>query len=49
MNVDDVSLGHTTRLRWNAKEDWVWSEQVVHPPIVSKEDFDAVQDDADRR
>lgn len=43
MNVDDVSLGHTTRLRWNAKEDWVWSEQVVHPPIVSKEDFDAVQ------
>ncbi|WP_425434750.1 recombinase family protein [Nonomuraea jiangxiensis] len=43
MNVDDVGLGHTTRLRWNAKEDWVWSEKVVHPPIVSKEDFDAVQ------
>jgi hypothetical protein len=43
IDVDDVGLGHTTKLRWNSKQDWVWSETVVHPPIVSTEDFDAVQ------
>ncbi|MFD2357294.1 recombinase family protein [Nonomuraea ferruginea] len=43
IDVDDVGLGHTTKLRWNSKHEWVWSETVVHPPIVSKGDFDAVQ------
>lgn len=43
IDVDDVGLGHTTKLRWNSKQNWVWSKTVVHPPIVSTEDFDAVQ------
>ncbi|GAA3473075.1 zinc ribbon domain-containing protein [Nonomuraea roseola] len=42
MDVDDVGLGHTTKLRWNSKEERVWSDAAVHPPIVSREDFTAV-------
>jgi DNA invertase Pin-like site-specific DNA recombinase len=36
IDVDDVGLGHTTKLRWNSTEDWVWSEKVAHSPIVSR-------------
>ncbi len=44
LDVDDVGLGHTTKLRWNAEEEWVWSENAAHPPIVSREDFTAAQE-----
>lgn len=40
----DVGLGHTTKLRWNTKEQWVWSDTVAHPPIVGVEDFGAAQE-----
>lgn len=44
LDVDDVGLGHTTKLRWNTEEQWVWSDAVAHPPIVSPEDFQAAQE-----
>jgi hypothetical protein len=43
IDVEDVALGHTTKLRWNESGKWVWSEQIVHPPIIGREIFDQVQ------
>ena len=43
VDVEDVGLGHETKMRWNDKKDWVWSEQPVHDPLVSVETFEAVQ------
>jgi hypothetical protein len=39
LDVDDVALGHITKLRWNSCEGWIWSDRAVHPPIVSPEEF----------
>ena len=44
LSVDDVGLEHTTKLRWNSDEEWVWSDEVAHPPIVSTGDFTAAQE-----
>ncbi|MEV4158857.1 recombinase family protein [Nonomuraea dietziae] len=46
IDVDDVGLGHMSKLRWNAEDKWVWSDTPAHPPIVSREDFTATQRDA---
>ncbi|MEV4893541.1 recombinase family protein, partial [Nonomuraea sp. NPDC055795] len=43
IDVDDVGLGHMPKLRWNPKDKWIWSDAPAHPPIVSREDFDATQ------
>ncbi len=43
IDVDDVALGHTTKLRWNESGRWVWSEQVVHPPLIDAETFERAQ------
>lgn len=43
LDVDDVALGHTTKLRWNETGQWVWSEQIVHPPIIDRDAFNHVQ------
>ena len=29
IDVDDVALGHTTKLRWNGSDMWVWSAKIV--------------------
>ncbi|WP_205719238.1 recombinase family protein [Actinomadura geliboluensis] len=43
LDVEDVALGHTTKLRWNDRDQWVWSEQQAHEPLVSVEDFERAQ------
>ena len=43
IDVEDVALGHTTKLRWNETCKWVWSEKIVQPPIIDREIFDRVQ------
>jgi site-specific DNA recombinase len=43
IDVQDVALGHTTKLRWNDSANWVWSEKIVHPPIIDRETFGQVQ------
>jgi site-specific DNA recombinase len=40
IDVRDVALGHTTKMRWNEAGKWVYSDQVVHPPIIGAEIFD---------
>ena len=39
----DVALGHHTKLRWNDPERWIWSEQVVHEPLIDAEIFARAQ------
>ena len=35
--------GHVRRMRWNNREDWIWSPQPVHAPLVSRSDWERVQ------
>src|SRR5215467_7108112 len=30
LDVNDVALGHTTKMRWNDTGKWIWSDQPVH-------------------
>jgi DNA invertase Pin-like site-specific DNA recombinase len=43
IDVEDVALGHTTKLRWNGADKWLWSKTIVHPPIIDKDDFAEIQ------
>ncbi|GAB3712771.1 recombinase family protein [Nocardiopsis oceani] len=43
LDVRDVSLGYTTKLRWNDQDQWVVSNEIVHEPLVSDEDFAQAQ------
>jgi site-specific DNA recombinase len=44
IDVEDVALGHETHMRWNDQSSWVWSTDVVHPALISMEDFEQVQE-----
>lgn len=44
MDVEDVALGHETKMRWNDRSDWVWSSEVVHEPIIDPETFAKAQE-----
>ena len=48
IDVEDVALGHETRTRWNDTSAWVWSEQLVHEPLISTETFETAQAMFDR-
>jgi len=43
IDVDDVALGHDTKMRWNDHDQWIWSEQQTHEPLITMEEFEAVQ------
>lgn len=43
LDVRDVSLGYTTKLRWNDHDQWAWSDQPVHEALVPKDSFDQAQ------
>jgi site-specific DNA recombinase len=43
IDVEDVALGHMTKLRWNESAKWLWSSKIVQPPIVDRDIFDQVQ------
>ncbi|GAA4905049.1 recombinase family protein [Streptomonospora salina] len=43
IDVHDVQLGHTTKQRWNDKDEWVWSERIMHESLIPQEAFDQVQ------
>jgi site-specific DNA recombinase len=43
LDVDDVAAGHISRMRWNPRDQWVYSAEPTHPPLVSRETFDRVQ------
>jgi site-specific DNA recombinase len=44
LDVHDVTLGHTTKIRWNDDAKWIYSDQVVHPPIIDEETFKKAQE-----
>ena len=44
LDVHDVALGHTTKMRWNDQDKWIYSEASVHPPIIDAETFDRAQE-----
>lgn len=43
VNVEDVALGHITKMRWNETDQWITSAEPTHEPLVSRELFDAAQ------
>ncbi len=43
IDVDDVALGHMTKMRWNRSDKWIWSEKPTHKQLVSDEDFEKAQ------
>jgi site-specific DNA recombinase len=43
LDVHDVALGHTTVMRWNEQDKWIFSEQIVHPPIITDDTFGQAQ------
>ncbi|GEM31093.1 putative recombinase [Nocardia neocaledoniensis NBRC 108232] len=43
IDVDDVALGHQTRLAWNPRTDWVLSDQPAHEAIVDRATFEQAQ------
>ena len=44
IDVDDVALGHATKMRWNEEDAWVWSDRLVHEPLISAEEFHQAQE-----
>lgn len=43
LDIEDVAAGYETKLKWNGREKWIWSDTVAHEPLVSVEDLEAVQ------
>lgn len=39
IDVQDVALGHETKMRWNDQDDWVWSAEQTHEALVPRELF----------
>src|SRR3954465_8828706 len=44
LDVEDVALGHETKMRWNDQQAWLRSTAPAHPAIVSVETFQLAQD-----
>ena len=38
LDVDDVAAGYQSRMKWNPREEWVWSSEQTHEAIVSPRD-----------
>lgn len=43
IDIGDVTLGYTTRQRWNPPAQWVYSDQPAQDPIISGEIFEQAQ------
>lgn len=43
INVEDVALGHETKMRWNPRDKWVWSTEQVHEPLIDEATFQEAQ------
>jgi site-specific DNA recombinase len=43
IDVADVALGHTTKMRWNEAGKWIYSDQIAHPPVIDDETFRQAQ------
>ncbi|WP_337661972.1 recombinase family protein [Actinoalloteichus sp. AHMU CJ021] len=43
LDVEDVALGHETKMRWNDRDAWVFSREIVHDPLVDLDTFERAQ------
>ncbi|MEN3608369.1 recombinase family protein [Plantactinospora sp. ZYX-F-223] len=43
IDIEDVALGHETKMRWNPSREWIYSTNRVHEPLVDDETFEQVQ------
>ncbi|WP_107502553.1 recombinase family protein [Streptomyces noursei] len=43
LDIDDVTLGHRTKLTWNTPDQWIWSDRPVHEPLISMDTFKQAQ------
>jgi site-specific DNA recombinase len=43
LDVRDVALGHTTKMRWHDQDKWIYSEQIAHPAIIDDDTFARAQ------
>ncbi|HEX2575706.1 MAG TPA: recombinase family protein [Aquihabitans sp.] len=43
IDVDDVALGHESRMRWNDSDDWVYSVALAQEPLIPDALFAAAQ------
>ncbi|WP_280691882.1 MULTISPECIES: recombinase family protein [unclassified Kitasatospora] len=43
LDVEDVALGHVTKLRWNDPDKWIKSAGLAHEPLITTGDFEQVQ------
>ncbi len=43
IDVNDVALGHQTRLRWNTRDSWIISPKQMHEAIVDEDLFKQTQ------
>ncbi|GAA2439082.1 recombinase family protein [Streptomyces mauvecolor] len=49
LDIDDVTLGHRTKQTWNTPDQWIWSANPVHDPLITLQDFKAVQTERQTR
>jgi site-specific DNA recombinase len=49
IDVDDVALGHHTKLRWNDTDDWIYSQQPAHEPLIDEDTFNRAREIAASR
>ncbi len=43
IDIHDIALGHTTKQRWNDQDQWIFSDSIVHPPIIDADTFTRTQ------
>lgn len=44
LDIEDVTLGYTTAMRWNTQDKWIVSKKIVHTPLIDDTTFAQVQD-----
>ncbi|MFD1086356.1 recombinase family protein, partial [Micromonospora andamanensis] len=49
LDVDDVAMGHTGVMRWNARDKWVISKEITHEPLIDDATFEQAQAILQRR
>lgn len=43
LDIEDVAMGHETKMRWNPHQDWIYSAAPAHEGLVDDETFQQVQ------
>ncbi|MET8329701.1 zinc ribbon domain-containing protein [Streptomyces sp. NPDC005181] len=44
LDIEDVTLGYTTTMRWNTQDKWIVSKKLAHTPLIGDETFARAQD-----